>query len=104
MTSMAKETFIVKEEHLKLLKRMYITYDDYVEFGAPEVNPKRPYGNGDVHNDISEIIGLEPELEKDDWGDGGFTDAQIDYMEKVHKEMKTVLQILVRNLNIEIGE
>lgn len=87
--------FEVTEEHMKLLDRMYISYDDWTEFGAPEVDPKRPYGNSDVYDDIAEILGIE--VAEDQWGDREFTDAQVDYMNKRHKEMETVLQILVRN-------
>lgn len=89
------KTFEVTEEHMKLLDHFYIGYDSWTEFGAPEVDPKRPYGNSDVYGDIAEILGLE--IGEDQWGDREFTDAQIDYMDKRHKEMETVLQILVRN-------
>lgn len=90
-----QKVFDLTEDHMKLLDRMYIGYDDWTEFGAPEVDPKRPYGNSDVYDDIAEILGLE--IGEDQWGDREFTDAQIEYMNKRHREMETVLQILVRN-------
>ena len=89
--------FIVTEDHLKLLDRAYIEYDSWTEFGAPEVDPKRPYGNSDVYEDIAEILGIEPE------GDDSFSQHQEDYMLRVHKDMQHVLQILVRNRSIEAG-
>lgn len=87
--------FVVTEDHMKLLKRIWFRYDAYTEFGAPEVDPKRPYGNSDVYYDIAEILGLE--VGKDEWGDVEYTPEQIDYMAKTHQEMTTVLQILAAN-------
>jgi hypothetical protein len=36
--------FALTREHLKLARRMYIEWDN-CEYGAPAINPKRPYGN-----------------------------------------------------------
>ena len=61
--------FTVTDEHLRLLRRAYITWDG-TEFGAPQIDPKRPYGNSNVYGDIAEILGLvdgewQDELEED---------------------------------------
>jgi hypothetical protein len=49
--------FRVTEDHLKLMKEMYVEWDDsYAYYGSPMVDPKRPYGNGDVPNDVFEIL------------------------------------------------
>lgn len=93
--------FEVTQDHLKLLKRLQFGYDEYTEFGAPEVDPKRPYGNSDVYEDIAEILGIEPV--SDDYWDEEFTDEQKAYMLKVHKEMEHVLQILVRHNSLGTG-
>ena len=99
------KTFVVNEDHIKLLRRLQFSYDDYAEFGAPVVDPKRPYGNGDVYGDIGEILGWEKEeLESEYYDEYAYSDAQRKAMKKIHKEMETVLQILVRNLSIEFGE
>ena len=79
----------VTEAHLKLLGRLVIGYDDWTEFGAPEVDPKRPYGNSDVYSDMAEILGC--------------TEDETDLMDQLHHDLETVLQILVRNLGIEAG-
>jgi len=50
--------FEVKKEHLALLKRMCVGWQN-CEFGALEIDPKRPYGNSDVLQDMIEIIGME---------------------------------------------
>ena len=59
--------FTVTDEHLRLLRRAHVTWVD-AEFGAPEIDGKRPYGNSDVYSDIAEILGI-PE---DEWFDGEF--------------------------------
>ncbi len=55
---MSKDMFEIKEEHLKLLERFCVGWQDCA-FGAPEIDPKRPYGNSCVHQDMLEILGLE---------------------------------------------
>lgn len=47
-----------EERHLVLLRRSFWDWNDY-EFGAPSMDPKRPYGNSDVENDLAELL---PEL------------------------------------------
>lgn len=48
--------FELKEEHTKLLQHAIIEWDD-CETGAPAINPKRPYGNSSVAEDVAEILG-----------------------------------------------
>jgi len=48
----------MKPELKKLLKNFQVRWND-CEFGAPEINPKRPYGNSDVEQDMLEILGLK---------------------------------------------
>ena len=55
---MKKITFEVKEEHLKLLRNMSVEWNNG-EFGAPEINPKRPYGNGGVITGYCRDVGSE---------------------------------------------
>lgn len=98
---MSKKIFSVTEDHLKLLKRMYVSWNS-CEYGAPEINPKRPYGNSDVEGDIAEI--LELELFEDNRGEKHLSKEQGEFINKIHNEMETVLQILVYNLSIEIGD
>lgn len=81
--------FTVTEEHLKLLRRAYVSWDD-CEFGAPEIDPKRPYGNSDVIEDIAEILGV-PE---DQWSDGeeALPDAEQAFT-RLHAETGLALQL-----------
>jgi hypothetical protein len=57
--------FTVTDEHLRLLRRAYVGWDE-IEFGAPEINAKRPYGNSNVYGDIAEILGLVDGAWQDD--------------------------------------
>ena len=93
------QEFEVTEDHIKLLQNFYISYNDYCEFGAPEICPKRPYGNSDVFGDIGEALGIKPEDEEE----GYFSDEQEAEMHRLHLETQYALQILVDNLSIEPG-
>lgn len=90
----------VTEDHIKLLKKMFVSWND-AEFGAPEIDPKRPYGNGDVFEDIAEI--LEWEL-PDEYEEREY-EAFEKKARKIHEEMEHVLQIslLFVEEGLEIG-
>ena len=81
--------FEVLEDHLKLLRRAVVSWDD-CEFGAPAIDCKRPYGNSSVYKDIGEILSIKPELE-----DERFSASQQARMNQLHRETKTVLQIIL---------
>lgn len=80
------------------------------EFGAPEIDPKRPYGNSDVYQDMVEIIGLEKiedekyrfRLDHRKWTLYGeneynleFPDDLTEALDKLHLDMQTALQIVL---------
>jgi len=92
--------FVVTNDHLRLLKRMCVGWQ-YCEFGAPEINPKRPYGNSDVVSDIGEI--LEIPHDRVEYGESYYSESVSATLESLHEEMETVLQILVVNLGIQVG-
>lgn len=94
-----KQRFMVTSEHLKLLRRAVVSWDD-CEFGAPAVDCKRPYGNSSVYLDIAEILGIQPSTDEDE----PFTDAEYTRMLKLHKETKTALQIILATLRFGVGE
>lgn len=94
--------FTVTEEHLKLLQNMYVSWFD-CEYGAPSIDPKRPYGNSSVEHDIIEILGWEvSEAVKN--GEDDIPNELYSRCANIHREMKTVLQILVSNLSIVSGK
>jgi len=90
---MDKNVFILKKDHLKLLKNMYVDWQD-CEYGAPEINPKRPYGNSDVENDIAKILKWKV---KDYLSEKQEEDAY-----SLHLETKIALQILLQNIGEKI--
>lgn len=98
-----KKYFTVTEDHLKLLKRLQFEYQDNIEFGAPAVDAKRPYGNSDVYGDLGEILGWEP-ADEDRWGGKYYSDIQCERLLKLHKSMATVLQIVISNNGVAVGE
>lgn len=85
--------FTVTADHLTLLRAAYLRWDD-CEFGAPAIDPKRPYGNSDVIGDIAELLDIE--LDEDD-------DFQADHFERLHRETLTVLQLAIATGELREG-
>jgi hypothetical protein len=81
------QRFTLTREHLKLARRMYVEWDN-CEYGAPAINPKRPYGNSDVEGDIAEILGWAWDRDNDR------PEAESARARAIHCEMETVLAIL----------
>ena len=111
--------FEIKPEHLKLLKRAEVSWND-IEFGAPTIDPKRPYGNSDVFQDMIEILGLK-ELNEGIYEFELFgktyllkgedrhnleLESEIELRKKLdnlHLELEIVLQICLFNQKFETG-
>jgi len=68
--------------------------------GAPQIDPKRPYGNGDVVADVADIIGIEMPDDEDDEKYCSVADE----MYSLHLDMETVLQIIVDTMQIKEGK
>ena len=86
--------FNLTENHIKLLRNMYVGWS-YCEYGAPEIDPKRPYGNSSVAYDIHEILTGEPPDELDDG-------LQEEYY-KIHRQTETALEIILRTGKFQPG-
>jgi len=92
--------FEIKEEHIKLLRAMNVSWWD-AEFGAPCIDPKRPYGNSDVHEDMIRILGWEKKVTVEVNGiKCDITDLEYDMPDKIfemldslHAETERALQI-----------
>lgn len=97
------EVFWVTEQHLKLMQSMNVGYNHRTEFGAPEIDPKRPYGNSSVYHDIADILGISPKGEEVEPGYIEFTEAQKSEMLELHKETETALQIALATGTFEVG-
>ena len=94
------KTFEINEDHLKLLKRMYVYFDEFSYDGAPAVDSKRPYGNSDVVDDIYEILfGEEFDYDKHE----EMPEKLVQDLFKIHKETATVLQIVLCTQSFEAG-
>ena len=107
---MEKIKFEVKPEHLKLLRRAYVRWED-CEFGAPSIDCKRPYGNSSVELDIFKIIYGEPKAVMEiggntynlDIDDFEIPEELCDELTQLHKETETVLQIALSTGKFEEG-
>ena len=96
-----KIKFELTKQHLKLTREMNISYNEYCEFGAPEVDPKRPYVNSDVYGDIARILDIKPALIKDE--EEIYSNEQEDEMLKIHKETAQALQVILASGSFEAG-
>lgn len=92
--------FTVTDEHLRLLRRAYITWDD-AEFGAPGIDPKRPYGNSNVYGDIAEILDV-PESTWTDEELNPLLDAEWRFL-RLHVETAIALQIALATSEFRTG-
>lgn len=118
---MKKYRFNLKPEHLKLLRRFSVDWDD-AEFGAPCIDPKRPYGNPDVYQDMIEILGLKELREgvfefilgKKRWIlkgedkhnlylDGKDEEKLCDELRTLHKETWAALEVCLSSLSFDEG-
>jgi len=89
---MKHEYFTLTEEHIVLLSNACVSWND-CEFGAPEINPKRPYGNSDVLDDIADILNIEQKTCPHCGENLDELDEQ--NLNKLHKETEIALQIIL---------
>ena len=83
--------FTITDQHIRLARNMRVTWWD-MEFGAPAIDPKRPYGQKDVIGSIIEILGLGIE-EDAEYGD--YPEDVENRLTALHDEMQLVLQIFL---------
>lgn len=95
---MRTERFEVTTDHIKLLRRAYVSWDDG-EFGAPAIDCKRPYGNSSVYEDIVEICGFD--FQQDPYDD--YYAADVAFMDRLHEGTKNALQIFLQTGKMETG-
>jgi len=88
------QKFTVTPDHLILLRNLSIRWQD-CEQGAPEVDPKRPYGNGDYKGDVARLLGWDVD-------DNGLTRAQEDEAHALHHEMHFVVGIACANPGVSL--
>lgn len=93
--------FCVTEDHIKLLRKAIVNWQDMGP-GGPCVDPVQPYGTTCAQCDIAKILNIKPRYSHKDQTIE-YREDQIEYMEKVHKETKIVLQIFLRTGKMEPG-
>ena len=90
--------FTVTDEHLRLLRHAHVFWYE-AEFGAPSIDPKRPYGNSNVYGDIAEIL----DLPEPDWDDEERTpDAEWRFL-RLHVETAIALQVALATGEFRTG-
>jgi len=95
------DEFELKQVHLDLLKEANIHWWD-CEFGAPCVDPKRPYGNSNVLGDMAEILKI---MKKDnyDYVEGDWKEDKSDYMADLHKQTQVAIEIILQTQSFKLG-
>lgn len=94
------QTFTMTEEHVKLLRAACVDWWS-MEYGAPCIEPKRPYGNSNVVSDIADILGIKWKRdEEDDY----MPIALCERLGELHKETQTALQIILTTGSFEPGD
>lgn len=90
---MSDNLFNLREEHIALLcsGRTGVQWQDD-ETGAPEIDPKRPYGNSDVAGDVCEIL-MWPE-----------TPNNLKSAMDLHRETAKALAVILSTKSFEPGE
>lgn len=92
-------TFTLTEQHIKLVRAMYVEMLDSSYGKSPAVNCKRPYGNSFIPGDVAEILGID--LVED--GSGDFDQSTIDGLMAIHNETGLALQIILCTGSFEPG-
>lgn len=93
--------FTLTKDHIKLIRKMWVGWQN-CETGAPEIDPKRPYGNSNVPNDIHEILTGESIGLTDSKRDVLTNEEEEKYL-KLHKETEIALQIILSTGKFKIG-
>ena len=94
--------FTITKKHLKLLRHMYVGWDD-CETGAPTIDPKRPYGNSSVDNDVHMILTGET-IGRIDSKRDELTSKESERYMKLHQETETALQIVLSVGKFKVGK
>ena len=101
--------FEITKNHLKLLKHAYTGWND-CEFGAASIDCKRPYGDSNVYGSMMTIPGWATKVVIDGkvyeydaeemWNN---TDKLAEKLNKLHEDLRVVLQICFERQKFETG-
>lgn len=101
---MSERRFYLSEDHLKLLQRARVGWNE-AEFGAPEIDPERPYGNSDVLDDVVEILcgeNIAKQVRKESEWSSDYHPLHTLAL-AVHHETEIALQIVLSTRSFEPG-
>lgn len=94
-------TFELTEDHLKLLRKANVTWDN-CEYGAPVIDCKRPYGNSSgIEIDIANLLDWDLFVDQDE--EAHLTREQFDRARRIHEETLIALQIVLRTGSFATG-
>jgi len=98
---MDTERFTLTEDHLKLLKRANVTWNEG-DGEAAGLCCKRPYGNSGIVEDVAEILGVESfRLDEDD---SQYDEEMYDKLWGVHRETEIALQVVLSTQSFVPGD
>jgi len=89
---MASDRFVLGNDHLKLLRAARVQWQN-CETGAPEIDPRRPYGNSDVAGDVARILGCE--VQRCPHCHEPLSEQCDEALMQAHRETETALQIVL---------
>ena len=95
--------FKITDEHITLVTNMDVSYNDYCEFGAPEINPKRPYGNSNVVQDMAELLDYTDKMYDEDVEETEDYEYWERYLCDLHRDCEMALQIILSLNTFETG-
>jgi hypothetical protein len=98
MANWSAKEFRLKEEHIKLLQRASICWDDSGD-GAPAIDCKRPYGNSHYESDVVEICGW-PAIDYEKDAEAGYRQEQ--EARSLHAETEMALRIVLRYIGRDL--
>lgn len=97
---MNQRQFNLTEQHINLLRSARISWT-VIEFGAPGIDPKRPYGNSDVIKDICEILGIS--LPEDENGEPFVSEETYSHCMRLHTDLAAALEIVLQTRSFAPG-
>ena len=90
---MKDDVFFLTTLHVMLLRHACVRWDD-MEWGAPGIDPRYPYGGSDVVRSIADVIGLDAADLSPRIGSG---------LERLHRETEVALQVILATCSFEPG-
>lgn len=84
------QTFILRDEHVRLLRAASIGWNEG-EWGAPTIDPKRPFGSGDLPEQMARILGVSIPEDKEGLEYTRFQRTMLN----LYQELKPALQVVL---------